>query len=39
MRVMILAGDIGGTKTLIGLFDPRDERPVPVHVESFPTIE
>ena len=37
MREMILAGDIGGTKTLIGLFEPRHERPVPVHVESFPT--
>ena len=37
MREMILAGDIGGTKTLIGLFKPRHERPVPVHVESYPT--
>lgn len=36
---MILAGDIGGTKTLIGLFAPRAGRPVPVHVESFPTPE
>ena len=34
---MILAGDIGGTKTLIGLFEPRQPRPRPVHVESFPT--
>jgi glucokinase len=39
MPVMILAGDIGGTKTLIGLFEPRDQRPRPVHVESFPTTE
>ena len=36
---MILAGDIGGTKTLIGLFDARAERPVPVDVRSFPTTE
>lgn len=34
---MILAGDIGGTKTLIGLFEPRESRPVPVEVRSFPT--
>jgi glucokinase len=37
MRRMILAGDIGGTKTLIGLFEPGEERPQPVHVESFAT--
>jgi glucokinase len=36
---MILAGDIGGTKTLIGLFEPRDGRPTPVNVRSFPTTE
>ena len=36
---MILAGDIGGTKTLIGLFEPRDLRPIPVHIESFPTTD
>jgi glucokinase len=36
---MILAGDIGGTKTLIGLFDPRRGRPVPVDVRSFATTE
>jgi glucokinase len=36
---MILAGDIGGTKTLIGLFEPRVGRPVPVDVRSFPTTE
>jgi glucokinase len=34
---MILAGDIGGTKTLIGLFEARQPRPRPVHVESFAT--
>jgi glucokinase len=36
---MILAGDIGGTKTLIGLFEPRDGRPVPIDVQSFPTTD
>jgi glucokinase len=36
---MILAGDIGGTKTLIGLFEPRELRPVPVDIQSFPTTE
>lgn len=36
---MILAADIGGTKTLIGLFafDPR--RPTPVDVRSYPTTD
>jgi glucokinase len=34
---MILAGDIGGTKTLIGLFAPGDRRPTPAAVRSFPT--
>ena len=36
---MILAGDIGGTKTLIGLFEPREHRPSPVDVRSYPTTE
>ena len=39
MRQMILAGDIGGTKTLIGLFEPRAERPMLIDVRSFPTTE
>ena len=34
---MILAGDIGGTKTLLGLFDPRTARPHAVHMRAFPT--
>jgi glucokinase len=34
---MILAGDIGGTKTLVGLFEPRDSRPLPVRAQSFAT--
>jgi glucokinase len=36
---MILAGDVGGTKTLLGLFDSRGARPEPVFVRSFTTIE
>ena len=36
---MILAGDIGGTKTLIGLFEQHNRRPVLVHSESFATTE
>jgi glucokinase len=36
---MILAGDIGGTKTLIGLFEFDTRRPVAVDVRSFPTTD
>jgi glucokinase len=36
---MILAGDIGGTKTLIGLFKPRETRPLPVESRSFATTD
>jgi glucokinase len=35
---MLLAGDIGGTKTLLGLFDPRTPRPEPIVVRSFGTL-
>jgi glucokinase len=35
---MLLAGDIGGTKTLLGLFDPIPARPRPVVIRSFPTL-
>jgi glucokinase len=38
-RPMILAGDIGGTKTLLGLFDPRPARPRVVYSREYPTIE
>jgi glucokinase len=34
---MLLAGDIGGTKTLLGLFTPAPQRPLPISVESFST--
>jgi glucokinase len=36
---MLLAGDIGGTKALLGLFARAPLRPRPVAVESFPTSE
>ena len=32
---MILAGDIGGTKTNLGVFEIKDGTPVPVCHESF----
>lgn len=35
---MILAGDIGGTKTLLGLFEPSGERPAPVHSYAYATL-
>jgi glucokinase len=35
---MLLAGDIGGTKTLLGLFDRTPPRPRPIAVRSFPTL-
>ncbi|MGH9142483.1 MAG: glucokinase [Vicinamibacterales bacterium] len=36
---MLLAGDIGGTKTLLGLFDALPARPRPVVVRSFGTLD
>jgi glucokinase len=36
---MLLAGDIGGTKTLLGLFDPASVRPRALVIRSFPTLE
>jgi glucokinase len=36
---MLLAGDIGGTKTLLGLFDPQLPRPQPIVVREFGTLE
>ena len=36
---MLLAGDIGGTKTLLGLFDAAPERPRPLLVRSFGTLD
>lgn len=36
---MLLAGDVGGTKTLLGIFRSGDPRPEPEHVESFVTLD
>jgi glucokinase len=36
---MLLAGDVGGTKTLLGLFERDDRRPRPVAIRSYPTNE
>ena len=36
---MLLAGDVGGTKTLLGLFSRAPERPVPVEVGDFVTLD
>jgi glucokinase len=36
---MLLAGDVGGTKALLGLFARAPLRPSPVAVESFPTAD
>ncbi len=36
---MLLAGDIGGTKTLLGIFDPAKVRPRPIVVRSFGTLD
>jgi len=36
---MILAGDIGGTKTHLGLFDPVPARPKPIAVRTFSTLD
>jgi glucokinase len=34
---MLLAGDVGGTKTLLGLFEPAAPRPVPVATQTYST--
>ncbi len=36
---MLLAGDIGGTKTLLGLFDASSARPRAIVTRSFPTLD
>ena len=36
---MLLAGDVGGTKTLLGLFDAAPTRPRPLVVRSFGTLD
>jgi len=39
MSNLLLAGDIGGTKTLLGLFEPAADRPRPVVIRSFTTLD
>jgi glucokinase len=34
---MLLAGDVGGTKTFIGLFERAQPRPKPLAIHSYPT--
>jgi glucokinase len=36
---MILAGDVGGTKTLLGLFENTEGRPRAIAVSAFPTLD
>lgn len=36
---MILAGDVGGTKTLLGLFEPAESRPIERHLFKYSTID
>ena len=36
---MLLAGDVGGTKTLLGLFSSEPERPSPIEVGEFVTLD
>lgn len=36
---MLLAGDVGGTKTLLGLFERGTTRPVPTEIRAYPTNE
>jgi glucokinase len=36
---MILAGDVGGTKTLLGLFEPNDRRPKQLATSAFQTLD
>ena len=36
---MLLAGDVGGTKTLLGLFSRGPERPVPIDTRQFTTLD
>jgi len=36
---MLLAGDVGGTKTFIGLFTRGEGRPMPVDVRSYRTLD
>ena len=39
MLAMLLAADVGGTKTLLGLFTPRPDRPSAIDVGEFVTLD
>src|SRR3954452_14671399 len=39
MSIMLLAGDVGGTKTLLGLFEIKPERPSAIDVGEFTTLD
>jgi glucokinase len=39
MTNFVLAGDVGGTKTLLGIFDTNPPRPSPIVTRSFATLE
>src|SRR3954469_25085901 len=39
IRSMILAGDVGGTKILLGLFRPNGERPDSILVREYATLD
>ena len=39
MSRLILAGDVGGTKTWLGLFSPDRPRPTPLETRRYPTLE
>ena len=36
---MLLAGDVGGTKTLLGLFEPGTPRPRPIFARAYTTVD
>jgi glucokinase len=36
---VLLAGDVGGTKTLLGLFEPRTPRPVQIDLREYATLD
>jgi len=36
---MLLASDVGGTKTLLGLFSPDPDRPQPIEIGEFVTLD
>lgn len=38
-RSLLLAGDVGGTKTLLGLFEPLPARPRPILIRAFSTLK